>query len=67
MLDYLFNKNKNLKHINEKILSIDIFFEDNEVLEYLGKLFHENLRISNMKTQIELLQLDDFFALSGAA
>ena len=67
MLDYLFNKNKNLKHINEKILSIDIFFEDNEVLEYLGKLFHENLRIGNMKTQIELLQLDDFFALSGAA
>ena len=67
MLDYLFNKNKNLKYVNEKILSVDIFFEDNEVLEYLGKLFHENLRIGNTKTQIELLQLDDFFALSGAA
>ena len=67
MLDYLFNKNKNLKYVNEKILSVDIFFEDNEVLEYLGKLFHENLRIGNTKTQIELLKLDDFFALSGAA
>ena len=66
MLDYLFNKNKNLKYVNEKILSVDIF-EDNEVLEYLGKLFHENLRIGNTKTQIELLKLDDFFALSGAA
>ena len=39
MLDYLFNKNKNLKYVNEKILSVDIFFEDNEVLEYLGSYF----------------------------
>tara|TARA_S200000501_G_scaffold360183_1_gene386954 strand:+ start:5956 stop:7143 length:1188 start_codon:yes stop_codon:yes gene_type:complete len=67
MLDYLFNKNRNLKYLNEKILSIDIFFEDKEVLRYLGKLFHENLRTGNMKTQIELMHLDDFFALSGAA
>ena len=67
MLDFLLNKNINLKHVRKKILNIDIFFEDKEVLKYLGKLFHENLRIDEMKTQIELMHLDDFFALSGAA
>ena len=67
MLDYLFNKNINLKHIRKKILNIDIFFEDKEVLKHLGKLFHENLRADKMKTQIELMHLDTFFALSGAA
>ncbi len=67
MLDLLFNKNINLKHVRKKILNIDIFFEDKEVLKYLGKLFHENLRLDKMKTQIELMHLDDFFALSGAA
>ena len=67
MLDYLFNKNINLKHVREKILNVDIFFEDKEVLKHLGKLFYENLRVDAMKTQIELIHLDDFFALSGAA
>ena len=67
MLDFLLNKNINLKHVRKKILNIDIFFEDKEVLKYLGKLFHENLRLDKMKTQIELMHLDDFFALSGAA
>ena len=67
MLDYLFNKNINLKHVREKILNVDIFFEDKEVLKHLGKLFYENLRVDEMKTQIELIHLDDFFALSGAA
>ena len=67
MLDYLFNKNINLKHVREKILNVDIFFEDKEVLKHLGKLFHENLTVDEMKTQIELMHLDTFFALSGAA
>ena len=67
MLDYLFNKNINLKHARDKILNIDIFFEDKEVLKHLGKLFHENLRVDEMKTQIKLMHLDDFFALLGAA
>ena len=67
MLDYLFNENINLKHIRKQILNIDIFFEDKEVLKHLGKLFHKNLRVDEMKTQIELMHLDTFFALSGAA
>ena len=67
MLDYLFNKNINIKYIKKKILSIDIFFEDKEILKHLGKLFHDNLRVDETKTQIELIHSDDFFALSGAA
>ena len=67
MLDYTFNKNKNLVYVNNKILNINIFFEDKEVLDCLGKVFSSNLKVDKTKTQIELLHLDDFFALSGAA
>ena len=38
-----------------------------KVLKHLGKLFHNNLRVDETKTQIELIHSDDFFALSGAA
>tara|TARA_Y100001970_G_scaffold230764_1_gene286656 strand:+ start:4866 stop:6056 length:1191 start_codon:yes stop_codon:yes gene_type:complete len=67
MLDYIFNKNKNLKYINNKILRVDLFFEDEDILENLGNLFKEYLKIDKNKTQIELLPLNDFSALSGAA
>ena len=43
------------------------FFEDRDILENLGKLFKESLKIDTTKTQIELLPLNDFSALSGAA
>ena len=29
--------------------------------------FYENLKVDNLETEIKLIQLDDFFALSGAA
>ena len=67
MLDYLFNKNKNLKYVNNKVFNVDIFFEDKEILEYLGQSFYENLETTNSETQIKLIHLDDFFALTGAA
>ena len=67
MVDYIFNKNKNLTYVNKKIFNIDVFFEDKEVLDCLGKIFSSNFKVDNIKTQIELLHLDDFFALSGAA
>ena len=67
MLDYIFNKNKNLDYVNNKILRVHLFFEDNHILENLGKLFKESLKIDSTKTQIELLPLNDFSALSGAA
>ncbi len=67
MLNYLFNKNKNLDYVNDKILRIHLLFEDKDVLENLGSLFEESLKIDKAKTQIELLPLNEFSALSGAA
>jgi len=67
MMDYIFNKNKNLNYVDNKILRIHLFFEDKGVLESLGKLFEESLKIDKTKTQIELLPLNEFSALSGAA
>ncbi len=67
MLDYIFNKNKNLYYANNKIIHVHLFFEDKDILENLGKLFEEFLKIDSTKTQIELLPLNDFSALSGAA
>ena len=67
MLNYILNKNKNLYYLNNNILRIHLFFEDKDVLEDLGNLFHESLKIDKTKTQVELLLLDDFSALLGAA
>jgi len=67
MLDYIFNKNKNLNYVSDKILRVHLFFEDKDILENLGELFNESLKIDTKKTQIELLPLNDFSALSGAA
>ena len=67
ILDHLFNKNKNLKYANKKVLRIDIFFEDKEILDFLGSTFYENLKVDNLETEIKLIHSDDFFALSGAA
>tara|TARA_Y100000590_G_scaffold28112_1_gene31480 strand:- start:421 stop:1614 length:1194 start_codon:yes stop_codon:yes gene_type:complete len=67
MLNYILNKNKNLYYLNNNILRIHLFFEDKDILEDLGNFFHESLKIDKTKTQVELLPLDDFSALSGAA
>ena len=44
-----------------------MFFEDKDVLENLGSLFKESLKIDKISTQIELLPLNEFSAMSGAA
>ena len=67
MLNYILNKNKNLYYLNNNILRIHLFFEDKDILEDLGNFFHESLKIDKTKTQVELLPLDDFSALSGAS
>jgi len=67
MLDYVFNKNKNLNYVNNKILRVHIFFEDKQILENLGNLFKKSLKIDSTKTQIQLLPLNEFTALRGAA
>ena len=67
MSNYIFNKNKNLNYIHNRIPRIHLFFEDKDVLENFGKLFKESLNIDTTKTQIELLPLNEFSALTGAA
>ena len=67
ILDYIYNKNKNLDYLSDKIFRVHLFFEDKDILENLSKLFKESLNIDQTKTQIELLHLNDFSALSGAA
>tara|TARA_Y100001970_G_scaffold239675_1_gene301841 strand:- start:13609 stop:14802 length:1194 start_codon:yes stop_codon:yes gene_type:complete len=66
MLNYILNKNKNLDYLINKIFRVHLFFEDQNVLEDLGNFFQESLKIDKTKTQIELLPLDHFSALSGA-
>ena len=67
MLNYLFNENKNLLYTNNNIFRIHLFFKDKEILENLGKLFANSLKVDESKTQIELVELNDSLALSGAA
>mgnify|MGYP001189793779 CR=1 FL=1 len=67
MIDYIYNKNKNLDYVNKKILRAHLFFEDKDILENLSKIFQESFKVNASKTQIELLPLNDFSALSGAA
>ena len=61
ILDHLFNKNKNLKYANKKVLRIDIFFEDKEILDFLGSTFYENLKVDNLETEIKLIAIRRFF------
>ena len=67
ILNYIFNKNKNLNYINDKILRLHLYFEDKDVLENLGEVFINSLNVNKDKTQIELLPINEFSALSGAA
>ena len=44
-----------------------MYFEDKDVLENLGEVFINSLNVNKDKTQIELLPINEFSALSGAA
>ena len=46
ILNYIFNKNKNLNYINDKILRLHLYFEDKDVLENLGEVFINSLNVS---------------------
>ncbi len=67
MIDYIFNKNKNLNYVNRRNIRTHLFFEDDNILENLGEIFLENFKIDKKTNQIHLLKLNDFLALSGAA
>ena len=67
ILDYVYYKNINLNYANHKISKVHLFFEDENIMDNLGKLFQESLKVDQSKTQIELSKLNDYSALSGAA
>jgi hypothetical protein len=68
MINYIFNKNKNLNYLGNKVPLIYVFFEDKCVFNNLGDLFKNSLNnIEQNKILSKWLQLDDFSALSGAA
>ena len=65
--DYIFNNNKNLKHINNKITKIFIFFENHNIHRNLSKLFENSLIANSRSITIESLIRDDDYASHGAA
>ena len=67
MINYIFNKNKNLNYLDNKAPLIYVFFEDKCVFNNLGNLFKNSLNIEQNKILSKLFPLDDFSALSGAA
>jgi len=67
MVNYVFNKNKNLNYINGKIFHIYLLFEDDDISQNLGESFLGHLKSNSKTTQKELLPPNNFWALSGAA
>ena len=67
MINYIFNKNKNLNYLDNKVPFIYVFFEDKCVFNNLGDLFKNSLNIEQNKILSKWFPLDDFSALSGAA
>jgi hypothetical protein len=68
MINYIFNKNKNLNYLDNKIPFIYVFFEDKCVFNNLGNLFKNSLNnIEQNKILSKWFSSDDFSALSGAA
>jgi cell division ATPase FtsA len=67
MINYIFNKNKNLNCLDNKVPLIYVFFEDKCVFNNLGNLFKNSLNIEQSKILSKFFPLDDFSALLGAA
>ena len=66
--DYIFNNNKNLKYLDNKITKIFIFFfENHNIHRNLSKLFENSLNGSSRNIAIESLIRDDDYASHGAA
>jgi hypothetical protein len=61
MINYIFNKNKNLNYLDNKVPFIYVFFEDKCVFNNLGDLFKNSLNnIEQNKILSKWFPLDDF-------
>ena len=67
IIDYTFNRNKNLNYLDKKISNIYLCFENKTVSKNLENLFKKSVNIQNEKILIESLQKEDFSSLLGAA
>ncbi len=67
IVNYTFNKNKNLEYINQQISKVYLFFEDKCICKNLENLFIKSINIDSNKVLMEPLTQDDFRSLSGAA
>ena len=67
MVNFVFNKNKNLHYLNGKISEQYLFFEDEKIFKNIHNFFEKTLIKGKISSKIESLILDDFSALSGAA
>ena len=67
MVNFVFNKNKNLHYLNGKISEQYLFFEDEKIFKNIHNFFEKTLIKGKTSSKIESLILDDFSALSGAA
>ena len=67
MVNYVYNNNKNLNFMDGKIHNSYIFFEDEDVFHFLGKLFVNSINKDILRSKVELGILNNFSALNGAA
>ncbi len=67
IIDYTFNKNKNLNYLENKVSNIYLFFENEIVYKNLENLFKKSININHNRALIESLKQDDFGSLLGAA
>ena len=67
IINYTFNKNKNLNYLNNRISNVYLFFENKSVHKNLDNLFRKSLSVDPNKTLIDSLIQDDLGSLLGAA
>ena len=67
IINYTFNRNKNLNYLEDKISNVYLIFKNKDIFRNLENLFEKSLNIDPNKTSIKSSIQDDFGPLLGAA
>tara|TARA_B100000586_G_scaffold246990_1_gene203425 strand:- start:158 stop:1345 length:1188 start_codon:yes stop_codon:yes gene_type:complete len=67
IIDYTFNRNKNLNYLDNKISNVYLCFENETVYKNLENLFKKSINTEHNKIFTESVKKDDFGSLLGAA
>ena len=67
IIDYTFNRNRNLNYLDNKISNVYLSFENETISNNLENLFKKSINIENKKIVIESVKKDNFGSLLGAA